>query len=165
MQGEYISVCLKSKVIGHYISALINETGFSTYKRIFRSHDQWKRWNCWHLKKISFDPFARKFPNLEQWMLPKSRWSRWYSVHMVKGQGQTAAMCTNAVRLISFDSCSWKLLNLVQWMSLEMDVTYWFSAHVIKNEGQKRSKNLILTDVYSLSFVWWLQCFKHWLTL
>ena len=49
---------------------------------------------------------------------------------MVKGQGQTAGLCTNNVRSISSDFSARKLPNLVQ----VVDDQYWYSGHMIKGQ-------------------------------
>ena len=59
----------------------------------------------------------------------------WFSGHMVKGQGQTAGLCTNDVHSISFDPFIWKLPNLVWLMPLGSRRPILI-CHMLKSQGQ-----------------------------
>ena len=66
-----------------------------------------------------------------------------FQVKMVKGQGQNAGLCTNAVRSISFDPFAWKSPNLVQWMPLKRGC----SLLMFKSQGQRLMLVLTLSAV------------------
>ena len=94
---------------------------------IFRLHGQRSRSNCWPLKRWSTLNISR----LLRWKIAKLGTVN----ELIKGQGQTAGLCTNVVNLISFDSFAWKLSNLVQLMPLEKKI----SGHVIRGQDQNES--------------------------
>ena len=71
-----------------------------------------------------------------------------FQVKMVKGQGQNAGLCTNAVRSISFDPFAWKSPNLVQWMPLKRGC----SLLMFTSQGQRLMLVLTLSAVDSISY-------------
>ena len=70
---------------------------------------------------------------------------------MVKGQGQTAGLDTNAY----IDPFALKSPNMVQYMARErerVDGPFLFSCHVVKGKGQTKYHAKEIYKLYSASF-------------
>ena len=107
---------------------------------------------------ISFNPCARKLPNLVQWMPLESIWPLLMFRHMVKGQGQNAGLW------MSLDHFGGNLLNLVQWMPLD---SRWpllmFRSHGLRSRSNIWSlKKCCLFTISITSIAWWLLNFEQW---